>query len=71
MGYQAFGDFIDYHTGIHFGGNAVQNTFLSFDYLGYQKQSAVLRPGIGLLPDIAGEHEVERIIVPLAKKRRS
>lgn len=71
MGYQAFSDFIDYHTGIHFGGNAVQNTFLSFDYLGYQKQSAVLRPGIGLLPDIAGEHEVERIIVPLAKKRRS
>ena len=71
MGYQAFGDFIDYHTGIHFGGNALQNTFLSFDYLGYQKQSAVLRPGIGLLPDIAGEHEVERIIVPLAKKRRS
>ena len=70
LGYQLFQDFISYHTGIHFGGNAARNTLLSFDYLGYQKQSAVLRPGIGLLPEVMGEHDAEKVIVPLARWKR-
>ena len=67
MSYQLMSDFAGYQTGIHFGGNTSANSFMNFDHLGYQVQSAVLRPGIGLLPSIAGEHDVERVIVPLAK----
>ena len=67
MSYQMTTDFAGYQTGVHFGGNVVLNTLMNFEYLGYKKQSTVLKPGIGLLPDTDGEHEVERIIVPLAK----
>ena len=70
LAYQMFNDFASYHTGIHFGGNAGQNTFMNFEYLGYAKQTQALKPGIGLLPEVMGEHETERLIVPLAKWRR-
>ncbi len=66
---RVFHDFTGYRTGIHFGGNTLQNPFMDFDYLDYREQSAVQRPGIGRLPAADGEHVVERIVVPLARIR--
>lgn len=70
MSYQLVNEFAEYRNGIHFGGNVVQNPMMNFDYLGYQKQSGVLKPGIGILPDVGGEHDTERIVVPLARWKR-
>ncbi len=65
--YQAFQYFVRDKNGIHFGGNVIKNSMLSFDYLSYQEQNKPQKPGIGMLPDIAGEHPVEKIVVPLAR----
>ena len=70
MSYQMTADFAGYQTGVHFGGNVILNPLMNFEYLEYKKQTAVLKPGIGLLPDMAGEHEGERIIVPHAKLQK-
>lgn len=70
LGYKMASDFAGYHTGIHFGGNAAQNNWLNFDYLGYAGQTAALKPGIGQLPAVAGEYSTERVVVPLAKWNR-
>lgn len=70
MSYQMFSDFAAYHTGIHFGGNTVQNSFMNFDYLPYKEQGEVQRPGIGQLPAVDGSHDVERIVVPLARIKK-
>ena len=32
-----------------------------------QEQNKPQKPGIGMLPDIAGEHPVEKVVVPLAR----
>ena len=66
-GYQAFQYFVRDKNGIHFGGNVMKNSMLSYDYLSYQEQNKPQKPGIGMLPDIAGEHPVEKIVVPLAR----
>ena len=66
-GYQAFQYFVRDKNGIHFGGNVMKNSMLSYDYLSYQEQNKPQKPGIGMLPDIAGEHPVEKVVVPLAR----
>ena len=67
-GYQAFQHFIKDKNGIHFGGNTMKNSIMDFSYLSFQEQNKVQKPGIGQLPDLAGEHPVEKIVVPAVKK---
>ena len=69
-GYQAFVNFSSYKTGIHFGGNISQNVFMNFDYLSYVEQNKVQKPGIGQIPEMNGDLTTQRIVVPLAGKRR-
>ena len=46
----------------------MKNSIMDFSYLTFQEQNKVQKPGIGLLPDLAGEHPVEKIVVPAVKK---
>lgn len=69
-GYQTFTNFSSYKTGIHFGGNVAQNTFFSFDYMPYKDQTKAERAGIGLLPETDGEASVQKVVIPLAGKRK-
>jgi S-DNA-T family DNA segregation ATPase FtsK/SpoIIIE len=69
-GYQTFLNFASYKAGIHFGGNVVQNGFLNFDYLSFKEQSKVEKTGIGQLSVVDGEITAEKIVVPLAGRRK-
>lgn len=70
-GYQMFMNFASYKTGIHFGGNVTQNSFMNFDYLQYREQAKIEKAGIGQLPETDEEIPVQKIVVPLAGKRKS
>ena len=70
-GKRLFRAFALWHTGIHFGGNAAANPFMNFDHLSYREQTALLRPGIGLLPSDAKKQEVKSVLIPLAPDRAS
>lgn len=69
-GYQTFVNFASYKTGIHFGGNVAQNTFLNFEYLPFKEQSRTEKVGIGQLPVMDGEAAVQKLVVPLVGKRK-
>lgn len=58
--------FIRYKTGIHFGGNVAAQRLMNFNYIPYNEQSTVLKPGVGLLPQNDDE-DVTRIVIPLMK----
>ena len=42
---------------------------MSFDHLSYQEQTALLRPGIGLLPSGTQKQEAKSVIIPLAPEQ--
>jgi S-DNA-T family DNA segregation ATPase FtsK/SpoIIIE len=67
-GYQTFLNFASYKTGIHFGGNVMQNGFLNFDYLPFKEQTKTEKTGIGQLPEMDGEVSAAKIVVPLVGK---
>ena len=67
--YSAFKLFAKEQQGIHFGGN-VGTSLLNFEYVPFNMQSKVLKPGLGMLPEIEGSHEVEKIVVPLFRKNK-
>ena len=71
LGYRAYEIYTSYGTGVHFGGNPSKDPVLAFDNLGYADRTKVLRPGIGLIPEANGEHQPERIIIPLARFRKT
>lgn len=68
--YQTFTNFVSYKTGIHFGGNVTQNNFLNFDYLPFKEQAKGEKPGIGQLPEMDGEVTAQKVVIPLAGKRK-
>lgn len=68
--YQAFNNFVSYKTGIHFGGNVVQNGLLNFDYMSFKEQTKIEKAGIGILSDMNDETNVQKIVVPLAKSKK-
>lgn len=68
--YQSFTNFVSYKTGIHMGGNVAQNGFLNFDYLSFKEQTKTEKPGIGMLPEINGEIDAQKIVIPLARKKK-
>lgn len=51
--------------GIQLGGNPAAQRLMNFDYLSFKEQSQVLKPGIGLLPEIDGEVPVRKVVLPL------
>lgn len=69
-GYQAFIDFMKYGTGIQLGGNASQNPYLNFEYLSFAERSKPQAAGIGLLPETDYGRTADRVILPLASRRR-
>lgn len=69
-GYTVFKNFVSYKTGIHFGGNMVQNNFMDFGYLPFNKQTKTEKPGIGQIPEMEGESSAQRIVVPLVKRKK-
>lgn len=69
-GYQAFINFASYKTGIHFGGNVSQNGFMNFDYLPFKEQTKAEKAGIGQIPEVDGEINARKVVVPLMKKRK-
>ena len=68
--YQAFINFTSYKTGIHFGGNVVQNGLMNFDYMSFKEQTKTEKTGIGILPDTNSESNAQKIVVPLAKGKK-
>ena len=69
-GYSAFTNFAAYKTGIHFGGNVSQNSFMRFDYLPFKEMTKTEKPGIGQLPESEGNDTTRKIVVPLMGKRK-
>lgn len=69
-GYSAFSNFAAYKTGIHFGGNVSQNSFMRFDYLPFKEMTKTEKPGIGQLPETEGKDTTRKIVVPLMGKRK-
>ena len=67
-GYRAFDLFVEYGTGIHFGGKTYDNNILSYEYLSYTEQSQSEKAGIGMLPNVTSEDETRKVVIPLAKK---
>lgn len=66
VGINLYNHFINYKTGIHFGGNVAANRIMDFNYVHYTEQTKTQKPGIGMLPANYDE-DVRRVIVPLMK----
>ena len=67
-GYGIFDEFINYQTGIHFGGNVMDNPVLDYSYISFSEQSKAEKPGIGQLPKAMDGYSAERVVVPLARR---
>lgn len=69
-GQQAYELFAGYKTGIHFGGKAIDNTVLNFDYLPFGEKGKGQLPGVGMLPDVMAEGETAKVVVPMVRRNR-
>ena len=58
--------FLKYKTGIHFGGNVIEQKIMNFDYVPYAEQKKSQKPGIGMLP-VNDYEDVCKVVVPLVK----
>ena len=65
-----FMNFASYKTGIHFGGNVSQDSFMNFDYLPFKEMTRSEKPGIGQLPLIDGKMDAQKIVVPLMARKK-
>ena len=70
-GQRVFEEFVSWRNGIRFGGETASETFLNFEYLSYAEQTALQKPGIGQIPDAAGEEDIRQVIIPLVKWGRN
>lgn len=59
--------FINYKTGVHFGGDVSSNDIFNFDSIPYKEQTKLYKPGIGFVSYMM-DNTVEQIIVPLARR---
>lgn len=69
-GQQIYESFVGYKTGIHFGGKAIDNPVLNFDYLSFAEKGKGETPGVGMLPDVMAEEETAKVVVPLVRRNR-
>lgn len=67
MGQSVYDFFVKPHTGIHFGGNVAAQRIFDFEYLKFNERSAVVKPGIGMLPMEEGD-TTARVVVPLCRR---
>ena len=67
-GYAIYESFAGYKTGVHFGGKAIDNPILNFDYLSFAEKGKGESAGIGILPDVLSEDDTSKIVVPLARR---
>ena len=67
-GYQVYESFVNYKTGIQFGGKVGDNPILNYDYMGYMEKEKGEKPGIGFLPDVVDEKDTAQVVVPLARR---
>lgn len=66
-GKKVFDQFVKYKNGIHMGGNVAAQKFLNFDYIQYIEQTKVQKSGIGMLPLVEDDLNVEKVVIPLVK----
>lgn len=66
----AFKAFVDGKYGVQFGGN-VGESLLSFDYVPFKDRGKVQKPGLGMISEKDGMHDVETIVVPLVKRQEN
>ena len=59
--------FVGHKAGIHFGGNVSENRIFNFDSIPYQRQSEILKPGIGYTAGVMSTDE-QQVVVPLARR---
>lgn len=64
-GIELYDYLIALQNGIHLGGNVYEQSILNFDYVNYKEKEKKLKAGIAMLPEVDGEHSVEKIIIPL------
>lgn len=69
-GYPIFEEFVHYRTGIHLGGNTVDQQILDFEYIPFNSRSQVYHPGIGQLPAVDGEVAVKTVVIPLDRRKQ-
>lgn len=67
-GYRAFEAFVEYGTGVHFGGKCNDNTIMSFEYMSYSEKTVSEKTGVGTLPGESTYKGTKKIVVPLARK---
>lgn len=67
MHHDLYNLFIGHKTGVHFGGNIVENRVFNYDMVPYQEQSVIYKPGIGYTAGIMST-DVKKIVVPLARR---
>lgn len=68
--YKAYDYFTKDKNGIHFGGMVSENSTFNFSYMRYSEQEKIEKPGIGILPEVYGLHEADKVIIPLVKNRK-
>ncbi|MBE6019097.1 MAG: type VII secretion protein EssC [Clostridiales bacterium] len=67
-GYPVFDTFIGYRKGIHLGGRTTMNMILNFDYItSYSEKNKTEKAGMGTLPDVIGENETSKVVIPLVR----
>lgn len=59
--------FINYKTGIHFGGNVGDNRIFNFDAVPYKDQTVLYKAGVGMVSNRLNG-TVQQVIVPLARR---
>jgi S-DNA-T family DNA segregation ATPase FtsK/SpoIIIE len=70
-GYKIYELFAGYKKGIHLGGKVTDNMVLNFDYLPFMEQAKSEKIGIGQIPDVVGENQTQKVVIPLVKKRKN
>jgi S-DNA-T family DNA segregation ATPase FtsK/SpoIIIE len=64
-GIELFDHLVSLQNGIHLGGNVNNQQLLNFDYVNYREKEKTLKPGIAMIPQVAGEYDVEKVVIPL------
>jgi S-DNA-T family DNA segregation ATPase FtsK/SpoIIIE len=67
-GYRVFEAFVEYRTGMHFGGKSNDNTIMPFEYMTFSEQSASDPIGVGRLPGSSTYKGTSKVVIPLARK---
>lgn len=67
-GYPVFDNFIGYRKGLHMGGKTINDSILNLDYINYTEANKADKAGVATLPDVYGENDTSKVVIPLVKK---